>query len=140
MTHPSKTVVYEAEAKNIAQNQVIWDRRAFTACLRIIITSIVEASDNARPTRKTMLNAVGLGYSPTLPSTSMLTSIDDMITVAISGPIAPPMILISLVEADEIPVSSFGVKEIMMFIRVIGKSAAPIPNRNSEPAIPDAVD
>src|SRR5215216_2733044 len=86
-----------------------------------------------------MLNAVGLGYSPTSPFSSMFTSIDVMITVAITGPIAPPIILISLVAAEEIPVSSLGVREIIMLISVMGRSAAPIPNRNSDPATSDDV-
>jgi hypothetical protein len=94
---------------------------------------MVATIDNTRPTINTILNAVGLGYWPTLPSTSMLTRIEVTITVAITGPIAPPIILISLVAAEEIPVSSLGVREMIMFINVTGISAAPIPNIKSEP-------
>ena len=63
-----------------------------------------------------------------------------IITVAITGPIAPPIILMSLVEAEEIPVSCLGVREMIMLIKVTGRSAAPIPNRNSDPAISDDVE
>jgi hypothetical protein len=66
----------------------------------------------------------------------MLTRIEVTITVAITGPIAPPIILISLVAAEEIPVSSFGVRAMIIFINVTGKSEAPIPNRNSDPVTP----
>ncbi|MGA6923392.1 MAG: hypothetical protein WBY22_10735, partial [Nitrososphaeraceae archaeon] len=94
----------------------------------------------ASPTRRTRLNELGLGYSPTTPSTSTLTRIEVIITVAITGPIAPPIILMSLVEAEEIPVSCLGVREMIMLIKVTGRSAAPIPNRNSDPAISDDVE
>ena len=57
---------------------------------------------------------------------------DDMITVAITGPIAPPIILISLVAAEDIPVSSLGVRAIIILISVTGKSAAPIPKMKSD--------
>ena len=46
----------------------------------------------------------------------------------------------SLVAAEEIPVSSFGVREMIMLISVMGRSAAPIPNRNSDPATSDDVE
>ena len=53
----------------------------------------------------------------------MVTRIEFTITVAITGPMAPPIILISLVAAEEIPVSSLGVSAIIMLINVTGKSA-----------------
>lgn len=113
---------------------------AFTALLRISTTSTRDARHIANPPIKTRLNARGLGYSPTLPSTSILTRIEVIIAVAITGPMAPPIILISLVEAEEIPVNSLGVRAIMILINVTGISAAPIPNRNSDPETLDDVE
>ena len=81
---------------------------------------------------KTILKAVGLGYWPVVPSTSIGIRIDDMITIAITGPIAPPIILVSLVAAEDMPVKSLGVRAMIILISVTGKSAAPIPKRKSD--------
>ena len=59
--------------------------------------------------------------------------IDDRITVTMTGPIAPPTILIIFVAAEEIPVYSLGVNEIFVLFNVRGKRAPAIPNRNRPP-------
>ena len=58
---------------------------------------------------------------------------DDRITVTMTGPIAPPTILIIFVAAEEIPVYSLGVNEIFVLFNVRGKIAPVIPNRNRPP-------
>jgi hypothetical protein len=52
---------------------------------------------------------------------------DVNITVVITGPIAPPTILIMFVIAEEIPVYSLGVNSMLVLINVFGKSAPAIP-------------
>jgi hypothetical protein len=53
----------------------------------------------------------------------------------ITGPIAPPTILIIFVTAEEIPVYSLGENEIIVLINVVGNSAPAIPNKKSPPLI-----
>ena len=43
-------------------------------------------------------------------------------------------------EAEEIPVSCLGVREMIMLIKVTGRRAAPIPNRNSDPVTAEEVE
>ena len=50
-----------------------------------------------------------------------------------TGPIAPPTILIIFVAAEEIPVYSLGVNEILVLFNVRGRRAPAIPNRNRPP-------
>jgi hypothetical protein len=49
----------------------------------------------------------------------------------ITGPIAPPTILIIFVTAEEIPVYSLGENEMIVLINVVGNSAPAIPNIKS---------
>ena len=82
-----------------------------------------------------MLNATGLGIISSTLSTVIETVTDVKITVVITGPIAPPTILIIFVTAEEIPVYSLGENEIIVLINVVGNSAPAIPNIKSAPLI-----
>ena len=73
-------------------------------------------------------------FSSTL-STVTETVTDARITVVITGPIAPPTILIIFVTAEEIPVYSSGVNKMFVVFNVIGKSAPAIPNIKRAPLI-----
>src|SRR6476620_10162820 len=95
--------------------------------LKIVITS---------PTIKRMLNVSGLGYVPSTLSTVIFIVDIPRITVVTTGPIAPPTILIIFVIAEEIPVYSLGVNEIVVLINVFGKSAPAIPKTKRLPLIP----
>jgi hypothetical protein len=44
------------------------------------------------------------------------------------------------VAADDMPVDSLGVRAMIILINVTGTSAAPIPNRKSDPVIPEDVE
>ena len=61
---------------------------------------------------------------------------DAKITVVITGPIAPPTILIIFVTAEEIPVYSLGVNAMLVLINVFGKSAPAIPKIKRLPFTP----
>ena len=52
----------------------------------------------------------------------------------ITGPIAPPTILIIFVAAEDIPVYSLGVNEMIVLVNMTGKSAPAIPNKKRQPA------
>jgi hypothetical protein len=61
---------------------------------------------------------------------------DVKITVVITGPIAPPIILIIFVMAKGISVYSSGVNSMLVLINVLGKSAPAIPKIRRLPFIP----
>jgi hypothetical protein len=65
----------------------------------------------------------------------METVADARITVVITGPIAPPTILIIFVTAEPIPVYSLGVNPMVVLVNVIGKSAPAVPNTKRAPLI-----
>ena len=117
-------VVADATAANLVARCFIIRARN---TLKIVMTS---------PTIKRMLNVTGLGYVPSTLST--VISIVDVarITVVITGPIAPPTILIIFVIADEIPVYSLGVMPMITLIKVVGKSAPAIPKIKREEFMP----
>ena len=115
---------------SLTVNGVILVARCFTLIPRnthaIAITS---------PIPKIMLNATGLGILSSTLSTVIETVTDVKITVVITGPIAPPTILIIFVTAEEIPVYSLGENETIVLINVVGNSAPAIPNIKSAPLI-----
>ena len=53
-----------------------------------------------------------------------------------TGPIAPPTILIMFVMAEQIPVYSLGVNPMVVLFNVFGKSAPAIPKINRLPLMP----
>src|SRR5678816_3537205 len=61
---------------------------------------------------------------------------DVIITVVITGPIAPPIILSILVEAEEIPVYCVGVSPMMVTMTVFGIIALAIPKIKRPVLIP----
>ena len=83
-----------------------------------------------------MLNVSGLGYVPSTLSTVIFIVDIPRITVVITGPIAPPTILIIFVIAEEIPVYSLGVMPMITLIKVVGKSAPAIPKIKREAFMP----
>ncbi|MGB6592788.1 MAG: hypothetical protein WA323_02115 [Candidatus Nitrosopolaris sp.] len=115
---------------SLAVNGVILVARCF-----ILIARNTDAIAITTPTANIMLNAAGLGQLFATLSTVIETVTDARITVVITGPIAPPTILIIFVAAEEIPVYSLGVNEVIVLINVIGNNAPAIPNKKRPPLI-----
>ena len=85
-------------------------RRRMTTIIGII------ASEAKAPTKNVILNAVASGIANISPACrgSCITTVNILRnTPAITGPIAPPIILIVLNVADTTPVASLGVKYMM---------------------------
>jgi hypothetical protein len=92
--------------------------------LRFIITinSIINNEEMA-PTKKIALNAISFGTVVVPPFSAGTSATYRLInTPAITGPIAPPIILIVLKVAETTPVDSRGVKYIITFADNVAKA------------------
>jgi hypothetical protein len=86
------------------------------------------------PTKKIVLNAISFGTVVVPPSSVGTSATYRLInTPAITGPIAPPIILMVLKVAETTPVDSRGVKNIITFAANVTK-APPTAKSISEPA------
>ena len=81
-------------------------------------------NERIAPVKNTKLKAIALGVGSVVPGRSEAGTIKrDKNTPEITGPIAPPIILMVAFVAETIPVDSFGVKLSIMF----GTSVIKIP-------------